>query len=207
MANTKKATTKTEETAVTTVGMEQENAELKKQLATMQEQIAALMAMQTTKAELTQPTVQKKNKRKIAFYNMLPNEIVFKGTKLHTLAHQFDKAVYNESEAQEIVGNMYNAISNGYLYIADRQFVEENDLETIYEDLLSNEQLADLLNHDSQYVIDVYKSVCEGQKRIIVDMLVNKKLAGEAVDANVLLEIGKLSSRDLIGIEPFADQN
>lgn len=198
MANTKKKVVDGESAIITDA--ERENIELRTRLANMEEQIAKLMEM---KIPAEQSPVKKK--RKIVFYNMLPHEIIFNGTKTHRLKNQFDSAAFNENEAVAIVNNMYNTIRMGYLYIADSKFVEENDLDTIYEGLLSNEQLRDLLNKDANYVVDIYKSVEESQKKIIVDMLANKKLKGEQIDANILMQIGNLSGKDLLGIKPFED--
>ena len=39
------------------------------------------------------------------------------------------------------------------------------------------------------------------QKEIIIDKIVNKKLNHENVDANILLELGKLSGKNLIDVE------
>ena len=49
----------------------------------------------------------------------------------------------------------------------------------------------------------VYKNASESQKRIIVDMVVEKQINNEQIDANILISLGKLCGMDLIGIEPL----
>ena len=97
---------------------------------------------------------------------------------------------------------MQNAIRSGLVYIADAQFVEENELEEAYRGLLDDKKFKTLLDNKSEYVIEVYKNASPSQQNIIIDMIVEKKTNGEDVDANVLLVLGKLSGKDLINIEP-----
>ena len=51
------------------------------------------------------------------------------------------------------------------------------------------------------YDLEVGKAFGFGQKNVIIDMIVDKVLAGEKVDNNVLVELGRLSGKDLINIE------
>ena len=63
--------------------------------------------------------------------------------------------------------------------------------------------MKDLLNNNSGYVIDAYKNANDGQKKIILDIIINKKLNGEDVDANILVKLGALCGRNLMEIEPL----
>ena len=47
----------------------------------------------------------------------------------------------------------------------------------------------------------MYKSTSDVQKKIIVDMIKQKKAKGDYIDANILVEIGKLCGEELINIE------
>ena len=97
---------------------------------------------------------------------------------------------------------MQNAIRSGMVYIADAQFVEENDLAETYQYLLSDEKLKTLLDNSSGHVIEIYKNASLPQQEIIIKMVVDKKQRGGNVDGNVLVELGKLSGKDLVNIEP-----
>lgn len=148
---------------------------------------------------------EKKPERYITFVNMTKGKYVLKGSSYYTIDKQFDSRKFLEREALLIVNNMINPIKNGDIYIADADFVQECDLEGVYETLLTDKEMIDLLNHDASYVVDVYKSASNGQKKIIVDMIENKKLNGQQIDANILLQIGELCGKDFIHMESMED--
>lgn len=189
--------------------LKEQVAELSNQLSEMAElkaQIALMAQMLANKNEVTQPTKEDtKNERYITFVNMTRGGFTIRGTSMYRISEQFGTRDFLEHEAQVIVNNMGNAIRNGQLYIADAEFVAKNQLKDVYADLLSNETLKNLLNKDSSYVVEVFKSVSKGQQDIIVDMIENKKLNGQKVDANILVEIGELTGRDLISMQPLED--
>ena len=53
---------------------------------------------------------------------------------------------------------------------------------------------------DYKYVLDMYKTASDAQKKIIVDTIVSKRSNGEYVDANIMIKLGELCGRDLVGI-------
>ena len=111
-----------------------------------------------------------------------------------------------ESEAEAILSNMNNAIRNGIVYIADAQFVKEHNLEAVYAHLITDAQLKELLSMNAKHVVDVYKNANDTQKQVIIDMVSEKKLNGQEIDANILIELGKLCRKDLISIEPIEEE-
>lgn len=206
MANKKKAV-ETEVKQVSTIATEtdfaKENEDLKAQLAAMQAQME-LLAKQV--ASPKESVVQKKKKEKtINFVNMTRGSLVLRGTQLWTIDGQFNSRSFSEREARMIVNNMGKTVRSGLVYISDAEFVEENDLGEAYQNILSNEQLKSLFNQNASYVIEAYKMVSDLQKKIIIDMIVEKKENGLPVDANILVELGKLSGKDLISIEKEED--
>ena len=52
---------------------------------------------------------------------------------------------------------------------------------------------------------EVYKNASDGQKRIILDMVSDKRLNGQPIDANILMELGKLSGVNFMDIDPLDD--
>lgn len=206
MANKKKAVeteVKQISTIVTETDFAKENEDLKAQLAAMQAQME-LLAKQV--ASPKESVVQKKKKEKtINFVNMTRGSLVLRGTQLWTIDGQFNSRSFSEREARMIVNNMGKTVRSGLVYISDAEFVEENDLGEAYQNILSNEQLKSLFNQNASYVIEAYKMVSDLQKKIIIDMIVEKKENGLPVDANILVELGKLSGKDLISIEKEED--
>ena len=180
-----------------------ENESLKKQMEEMKAQMEAMSKM-LAEAKSASVTVDKSgvNKdRNITFVNLTNGTAVLRGNSFWKLEGRFASRTFLEREARIIVNNMPNMIRSGMVYITDAQFVEDNDLSEVYLNILSDKDLKELLSHDASYVVDVYKNVSDGQKSVIVDMIIDKVLAGEKVDNNVLVELGQLSGKDLINID------
>lgn len=187
---------------VPVVAVDEEKEALKKQLEELQAQMKMMAEMVASSNKTDVAVSEPKKDRYITFVNMTTGSVVLKGNNVYQIEGQFNKRRFLEREARIIVNNMKNAIELGYVYIADADFVRECELEDTYSTLLDDNTLKELLKHDSGYVVETYKNVADGQKQIIVNMLEEKKVNGEFVDANVLIEIGKLAHRDLINIEP-----
>lgn len=209
---TKKATTSNATTKKSTTtkidnierDMAQENELLKKQMEAMQAQME-LLVKQMAMAN-TVPVVEKKVERNIEFINLVPGTLVLKGSQIWKIEGQFNSRTFLESEARTIVNNMRNTVRNGYVYIANGDFVKENELESAYSGLLSDAQLKELLEKNFKEVVEIYKTVTDAQKEIIVRMIKDKKEAGVDVDANILIQIGELCGQDLIHATEYEDE-
>lgn len=180
--------------------LSQENELLKKQMEAMQAQIELLVkqvAMSNAPAANT-----KKSERNIEFINMVPGTLVLRGNQIWKIEGQFNSRSFLEREARIIVNNMQNTIRSGYVYIADHDFIQENELTEVYDTMLSDQQLKDLLNKNFKEVVEIYKTVSKTQQDIIVRMIKERKEAGVQIDANILIQIGDLCGQDLLrGVE------
>ena len=188
---------KTEKTST----VDKEKEELKTQLEELKAQMALMAQMMGNK-----PTQTTKSNREITFVSMVPGTLVLKGTTIWKIEGQFNSRSIMESEAEAILSNMNNAIRNGIVYIADAQFVKEHNLEAVYAHLITDTQLKELLSMNAKHVVDVYKNANDTQKQVIIDMVSEKKLNGQEIDANILIELGKLCRKDLISIEPIEEE-
>lgn len=202
-ATKKEPITAVKEKEPTTPVVDEEKEQLKAQLAEqqkrMEEMMAQMQVLMQAQSNAT-PTTSKTSNRKIKFVNMCTGKLILKGSTTWEINGQFTPREFPETEANIIVNNMANTVRSGYVYIADAQYVEEHMLQAVYDNLLSDKQMIDLLNHDSSYVIDMYKSANDAQKKVIIDTIVTKRSHGEYVDANVLMKLGELSGKDLVGI-------
>lgn len=180
-----------------------ENEQLKAQMAEMETKMKLLMEQMNVASQPVQ-AVKKKDKD-ITFVNMTKGTVVLKGSQTWSIEGQFNTRKFSEREADIIVNNMRNCINAGSVYITDEEFVREHDLLDAYQYILSDKDLKELLTRDSSYVIDTYKMVSDGQKEIILDMIKSNRLNGVEVDANVLVQLGKISGKDLVKIEPLED--
>lgn len=177
-----------------------ENEDLKKQLQKMQNQLNLLMAktLQEQKPETN------KKERNIKFINLTSGILVLRGSQIWTIEGQFKSKSFLEREARMILNNTPNAIHMGLVYISDSKFVEENDLQEVYRNLLNEKELKELLNKDFSTIIEVFKNSNDSQRNIILQMVKDKKISGDFVDANVLVEISKIVNQDLLNIEEIA---
>lgn len=96
---------------------------------------------------------------------------------------------------------MPNAAREGIFYITDAQFVEDNDLSDAYENMIDDVKMKAILSLDANSVLVLYKNASEAQKTIIENMIVNGRLNGEALDANILVELGKITGKNYMEIE------
>ena len=172
----------------------------------MKAQMETLMQMMAM-GSIGNKQPSKKEEKYITFVNMTKGKFVLKGSSYYTIDEQFGTRRFIEREARMIVNNMPKSIRDGKIYILDADFVKDCELEDVYVDLLSDKQMKELLTKKPSYVVEVYKNANKAQKQIIVDMIENKKLNGEDVDANILLQIGELSGKNLIEITPIENEN
>lgn len=181
--------------------LSQENELLKKQMEAMQAQMELLVKQVAMNTNTTNTTNQKPE-RNIEFINMVPGTLVLRGSQIWKIEGQFNSRSFLEREARIIVNNMQNTIRSGYVYIADYDFIQENELTEVYDIMLSDKQLKDLLNKNFKEVVEIYKTVPKAQQDIIVRMIKERKESGVQIDANILIQIGELCGQDLLrGVE------
>lgn len=203
MAKAKSETTK-EAPVVNTKDIQEENNSLKNQIEELKAQMALMAQMISTKPETEKS--EKKSSKRIRFINLTNGSVVLRGTVMWKIDGQFNHRDFAEKEANIIVENMTNLINSGAVYIADKEFAEEHNLTDIYDTLLDEKSLKELMDKDGKTIIETYKFVNAAQKQIIVDMISTRRENGQFVDANAAIEIGKLCGKDLMLIEPDEDE-
>ena len=207
--NTPKTTTK-KATAPTTPVVDTEKEQLKAQLAEqqkrMEEMMAQMQVLMQAQSNSTTSTKPVNSNKQIVFINMTAGGLNLKGTRMYHIDNQFGTKSVQESEARVIVANMPNTIAEGYVYIPDNEFLESCNMGGVYDGMLNDEQMKTLLNQDANYVCDVFENATDSQKRIIIDMVSDRQLNGNPVDANILVRLGKLAGVDFLDIEPLEEE-
>ena len=201
-ATTKKTTTAT--TATSTIEKPETDSRIAEQaneIAELKAQIALLMKAQkaSTQTVAVEPTPKKK--KNVTIINLFAGGLTVKGNSYYHFDKQFDKRAFSEAEATAIVNNMPNAAREGIFYITDAQFVEDNDLSDAYENMIDDVKMKTILSLDANSVLVLYKNASEAQKTIIENMIVNGRLNGEPLDANVLVELGKITGKNYMEID------
>lgn len=206
---TPKTTTK-KEVVPTALAVDTEKEQLKAQLADqqkrMEEMMAQMQVLMQAQSNSTTSTKFVNSNKQIVFINMTSGGLNLKGTRMYHIDNQFGTKSVQESEARVIVANMPNTIADGYVYIPDNEFLESCNMGGVYDGMLNDEQMKTLLNQDANYVCDVFENATDSQKRIIIDMVSDRQLNGNPVDANILVRLGKLTGVDFLDIEPLDDK-
>lgn len=169
---------------------------LKEQIKELQSQ---LLAMTEEKKQVN----YNYGERMIEFISLVSGSLLLKGSnkRPYEIEGRYQSRSFTETEAKIIVANMGGFMREGFVYINDAEFVKQAGLSDAYNNILNVDQLKELLNQTPQAIINAYKMVADGQKKIIIDMIYEAKTKGKIVDANVLMELSKLSGKDLINIE------
>lgn len=201
---TKKATAPT--TPVVDTEKEQLKAQLAEQQRRMEEMMAQMQVLMQAQSNSTTSTKPVNSNKQIVFINMTSGGLNLKGTRMYHIDNQFGTKSVQESEARVIVANMPNTIAEGYVYIPDNEFLESCNMGGVYDGMLNDEQMKTLLNQDANYVCDVFENATDSQKRIIIDMVSDRQLNGNPVDANILVRLGKLCGVDFLNIEPLEEE-
>ena len=201
---TKKATAPT--TPVVDTEKEQLKAQLAEQQRRMEEMMAQMQVLMQAQSNSTTSTKPVNSNKQIVFINMTSGGLNLKGTRMYHIDNQFGTKSVQESEARVIVANMPNTIAEGYVYIPDNEFLESCNMGGVYDGMLNDEQMKTLLNQDANYVCDVFENATDSQKRIIIDMVSDRQLNGNPVDANILIRLGKLAGVNFLDIEPLDDK-
>ena len=201
---TKKATAPN--TPVVDTEKEQLKAQLAEQQKRMEEMMAQMQVLMQAQSNSTMPTKSVNSNKQIVFINMTSGGLNLKGTRMYHIDNQFGAKSVQESEARVIVANMPNTIAEGYVYIPDNEFLESCNMGGVYDGMLNDEQMKTLLNQDANYVCDVFENATDSQKRIIIDMVSDRQLNGNPVDANILVRLGNLAGVDFLDIEPLEEE-
>lgn len=174
------------------------------QIANLQAQLEVLMKAQANTQATVIETPRAKRKM-VKIISLVSGTLVLQGSRVITLDKQFDSVTVTDNEARLIISNMPNSARDGIFYIADADFVEENNLEDAYLTILDDKQLKTLLSKNAKDVLEIYQNAPDAQKRIIDDMIKDGRLMGSQIDANILMEIGKINGMDYLGMEKIED--
>lgn len=176
-------------------------AEQADEIAELKAQIALLMNMQKASAQTVVAEPAPKKKKNVTIINLFAGGLTVRGNSYYHFNNQFDKRAFSEAEATAIVNNMPNAAREGIFYITDAQFVEDNDLSDAYENMIDDVKMKTILSLDANSVLVLYKNANEAQKAIIENMIVKGRLDGKPLDANILVELGKITGKNYMEIE------
>lgn len=205
-----KETLKKEEAKATATEKEQEqvtsddNANLLNEIETLKAQLEMMMRAQANTATI-QETKAPKKKQMVKIISLVNGGLTLQGSRIIRIEKQFDSVTVTDAEARIIISNMPESARTGVFYIADNDFVEENGLDDAYETILNDNQLKTILSKNAKDVVEIYQNAPDTQKRIIESMIIDGRLMGKEIDANILDKLGKVSGTNFLEIEKIED--
>lgn len=202
-----KTTTKTTITNAQDIeSITKENNELKVQMSQMQEQMNTLL-QKFAMLNLSSQNFNQQDKD-IDVVSLVNATLVISTNgrsdgKIYKFTKQFESRPIPESDLKEIVRAMPRTAREGYFYILDSDFIRNNGLSSSYRNILTQTEMANIFSLNSKEFMEKYSYVPEAQKKIIENMLINKRLMNEDVDANIMLALQKATGRNYMEIEPL----
>lgn len=185
------------------------NKELKAKIDEQQKQIEALMEMiknqQSAMAVTTKPASNDIDMdEEILVISLIPNKLNLTGrdgSVLFSFDHMYEEQYVDYSSLKEIVTANRQMAKNGRFYIMDERVVNKLRLKNDYKNILSPEQLKEILVGNVNSAVELYKMAPKGQKSVIIELVKDKKFNGGGVDYNLLKDLGELCGVDLVNIE------
>ena len=195
---TKAATSKQEKTDITTH---------EKKIAEHQFQIEELMKIIQSGMNAVAPITNTEDintDEDILVVSLTPNKLNLVGSDGSTL-FSFD-AMYEEqyidyASLKEIVRVNRDMAKNGRFYILDEKAVNKLRLKNNYKNVLTPEQMKQILSSNTEHAVELYKLANATQQQTIIDVVKQAKFNGKDVDYNLLRELGELSGVNLIDAE------
>lgn len=195
---TKASTSKQEKTDITT---------LEKKIAEQQVQIEELMKIIQSGMNAVAPITNIEDinaDEDILVVSLTPNKLNLVGSDGSTL-FSFD-AMYEEqyidyASLKEIVRINRDMAKNGRFYILDEKAVNKLRLKNNYKNVLTPEQMKQILSSNTEHAVELYKLANTTQQQTIIDVVRQAKFNGKDVDYNLLRELGELSGVNLIDAE------
>ncbi len=93
----------------------------------------------------------------------------------------------------DIINSHRNFLEKGYFYILNRAVIHEQALEETYSKILTKESIETILNgKNNDITISLFKSANEGQKELICQLLIDRRLVGEDIDLNMWDKINRI---------------
>lgn len=211
-SNTRKSSSAKTTTETTTTNAQdiesitKENNELKAQMSQMQEQMNTLL-QQFAMLNLSGQNFNQQDKD-IDVVSLVNATLLISTNgrsdgKVYKFTKQFESQPIPESDLKEIVRAMPRTAREGYFYILDSDFIRNNGLSSSYRNILTQTEMANIFSLNSKEFMEKYSYVSDAQKKIIENMLINKRLMNEDVDANIMLALQKATGRNYMEIEPL----
>lgn len=180
---------------------DEEINQMKIMMMQMQQQIMML-------SQQNQPVQQAQGEEYVSIYKSIPVMSMYDGMlnistkpngrgKIYTFNRfgEVRNIVYND--LRDVIASHFNFAKDGMFYIMDDKVVEENGLTDYYKDILTKNQLEQVMEQDKNLILDTFPKINKSQQEVIVDILTRKIAMNEDVDLNKVAVISESIGKDI----------
>lgn len=185
----------------TKVELEQENSEMQDRLAKMEEMIKSLANNQST-AQFSAPqnvgsyNVDTKKKIKVmSLYNGRLNLCTESGGrgKIYSFGKFGETKLIPSEDLTNCLNANYRFFTEGFAFVMDNGFVEENGLTESYEKIVNKETIDSILNMDRNEIDNIFQKISKIQKETICNLIIEKIVANEDINMTGVAIIAQLT--------------
>jgi hypothetical protein len=84
-------------------------------------------------------------------------------------------------------------LREGYYYIADKRVIRRHGLDELYQKILTKEKIEKVISCDPKEALSLFQSANKTQQQFVCDILINKLVAGEKLDLNLIDSFSRIS--------------
>lgn len=216
-ASTRKASTnevieeKNGVTQETYDALKKENESLKANVDQLNEKMNLLMEQMLKMGQMNVSATAQDSNRDVEVYSMVIGKLILSTTgksdgKMYIFNEQFESQPIPFNDLKEICRTMKPFAQNGKFFINDDAVVRELGLVSSYRSILDAYKLQNIFSLSPAEFIAEYERVNKAQKAVIENMVANKCLMDEDIDANILKALSKATGRDYMNIEPLPEE-
>lgn len=220
MATTTKKTTSTTSAkpveAVEKDKILEENAQLRNDLDAMKAQMEQMMQQLAGFAQMSSMFNARNQQnsyidKDIEVVSLVTGQLILSTNgrsdgKLYSFSKQYEEQAIPVADLKAICSSMKSTAMNGKFFIDDADFVREAGLSSSYRSMLDRTGMANVLSLSVDDFISTFKAVPKAQKGIIQNMIRDKRLNGEFVDANIMMALKDLTGVDYMSVEKLPEE-
>lgn len=210
MANTKTPTTvsKSQSVEIDNTALIEENKRLKENIENMEAKLNLLIQQFASIAQPAKSQIEEE--KEIEVTNLCVGRLVLSTTgksdgRRYDFVEQFETRLIPEGDLKEIIRAMPGTAKSGMFFINDVDFVKANRLSSSYKNILDTDGLYNIFNSSADF-LSKYRSASNIQKTIIENMVSDRSINGEEIDANILKALSKETGRDFMNIDPILEE-
>lgn len=158
---------------------------------------------QKEKKVQSSPVVAGSQSRYIDIISLYPDLLILKtGEETNSKRWQLKGFGYKQrllsSEVHDVVNNQNQYARDGYFYIKDSQFVDEEGLREDYNHILTKDQILSIIDSkNADDIPELWNIATSTQHAIIVDLMVRKLIKGNDYDPRVVSKVEELANAEV----------